>query len=96
MLNKLAQVTNSSVAWFSGEIIQEKTGIYWNDPRLSILKDAQVAPGLRELAEDESMCHVLEVSRDEWITLRSLSMQAPPGKNGYLLLLHALRAVQTT
>lgn len=95
VLRALAQALNTSITWLLGEGIRELKDHYANDPRLSILNDALVAPGLRGLAEDEPMCHVLEVSSDEWESLRSIAIKVPPGKDGYLLLLHTLRAVQS-
>lgn len=94
LIGKLARAAKTSTAWLMGDAVHDETDIYHSDPRASIRKDNQVAPGLRALAEDEPMCHVLEVSRDEWVALRSIAMKTPPGKNGYLLLLHALRAAQ--
>lgn len=91
VLQSLAAATDSSVAWLMDKKVSEEGEAYTGDQRLAVLNDQLAAPGLRALAEDEPMCHALEISGEEWETLRSISMSAPPDKDGYLLLLYAVR-----
>lgn len=93
VLRRLAAATEISVGWLLEEHGEERGG-YGEDPRLKVSNDLLAAPGLRALAEDESMCHALEIVGEEWETLRSIMMRVPPDKAGYLLLLHAVRAVR--
>ena len=90
VLRRLASATNVAFAWLLDNV-REETGAYDGDQRLAVQKDQLAAPGLRDLAEDEPMCHALDISGDEWVALRSLVMSNPPDKDGYLLLLYAVR-----
>lgn len=91
VLQRLAASVDVSAAWLLDQVSEQ--GEAYTDGRLATLNDDLVAPGLRHLAEDEPMCHVLEISDAEWVALRSLVLSNPPDKDGYLLILYALRAV---
>lgn len=91
VLQKLAATVQVSLAWLLDHVSEQREG-YVGDARLATLNDDLAAPGLRHLAEDEPMCHVLEISDEEWGALRSLVLSNPPDKNGYLLILYAVRA----
>lgn len=91
VLQRLAATVQVSMAWLLDHVDKSRDA-YVGDARLATLSDNLAAPGLRHLAEDEPTCHVLEISDDEWVALRSIVMRDPPSKNGYLLLLYAVRA----
>jgi transcriptional regulator with XRE-family HTH domain len=90
VLQRLAATVQVSVAWLLDHVSEQNEA--YADGRLATLNDELAAPGLRHLAEDEPMCHVLEISDEEWAALRSLVLSNPPDKNGYLLILYAVRA----
>ncbi len=93
VLQALARAVKTSAAWLMGDEIQDEAEIFQKDPRVAIMTDEQIAPGLRALANDEPTCQVLDIQRDEWVSLRSVNLKTPPDKDGYLLLLHAFRAI---
>lgn len=90
VLRRLAAATDSSVSWLLDKVGEESKG-YDGDLRLAVLNDQLAAPGLRALAEDEPICQTLEISGDEWETLRSVYTRVPLEKNDYLLVLYAVR-----
>lgn len=93
VLQRMAKVANTSVAWLLDSVGDPASG-YAADQRLAVISDPLAAPGLRALAEDEPMCHVLEITNAEWGTLRSVKLSLQPDKEGYLLLLQAVRHIE--
>lgn len=92
VLRRLASAVRVSFAWLLDNVRDDHQQSV-NDPRLAMMRDELAAPGLRNLAKDEAMCDVLEISSEEWAALRSIVLSDPPDKHGYLLLLYAVRAV---
>ncbi len=59
--------------------------------REGILKDAEAAPGLRELARRVELCEALQISVAEWSSLRSLETEVSLAMEGYVALLMLIR-----
>ncbi|EXJ14764.1 hypothetical protein D779_2133 [Imhoffiella purpurea] len=94
VLQKLAAATDTSVGWLLDNIEDPASADYNTDQRVAVLNDLRAAPGLRALAEDEPMCHVLEISNAEWKGLKSIALSVQPDKDGYLLLLQTIRHIE--
>jgi len=92
-LHVLARALGVAPGYLVGASVADMSADYALDPRAAVLADYESPPGLRDLAEDALLCEVLKVEPDEWATLRSLKVDLPPSKHGYLTLLHVLRAV---
>jgi transcriptional regulator with XRE-family HTH domain len=86
---KIAAVLGVSVGYLTGETELK-------DPeargRHAILQDELVSPGLRQLAKDEALISVLDVTDREWRALHSLEAPGVLSKQAYLALLHSLRS----
>ena len=91
LLKGLATTLGVSVHWLCGE----------QDPTLTdpspmtpdhILSDAEAPPGLLALAADTALVASLGVTPAEWGCLRALQPTGPLSKQGYLMVLLAIRA----
>ncbi len=91
VLRSLADALEVSPGWLLGDIVRDMSAEFAAD-RAAIVVDVTVPPGLRDLARDETLCVSLDVQSWEWCALGSLKLPVPPTKDGYLLLLLALRA----
>jgi transcriptional regulator with XRE-family HTH domain len=88
----LAQALNVAPGYLIGDAGGEMSASSLHAPRGSVCHDANVTPGLCDLTVDTELCKLLEVQPWEWFALQSLVAPSPPDKNGYLMLLHVLRA----
>lgn len=93
LLHALARALGVAPGYLIGESVADMRADYAIDPRAAVLADYESPPGLRDLAEDAPLCEVLKIEPDEWLSLRSLKVELPPSKHGYLTLLHVLRAI---
>jgi hypothetical protein len=93
MVHVLAKALGVSAAYLLGEAVADQSAAYQADPRTAILADYDAPPGLRGLAEDAQLVKVLRMAPHEWSALRSLVVPSPPSKDGYLALLHVIRAI---
>ena len=87
-LAKFAKVLGVPVAYLAGEELEE-----WVEGagREGVLKDAEAAPGLRDLAKGVELCEALQISAQEWNSLRSLATEVSMTKEGYVALLMLIR-----
>ena len=87
-LAKFAKVLGVPVSYLAGEQLEE-----WVEGagREGILKDAEAAPGLRELARRVELCEALQISAPEWNGLRSLETEVSMAMEGYVALLMLIR-----
>lgn len=92
VLRGLADALDVTPGYLMGDSTQDMAAEYLVDPRAAIVRDQDAPPGLRDLAADADLCAVLQLAPAEWAALRSLAVSSPPSKNGYLVLLHVLRA----
>jgi len=91
VLTKIASVLGVGIGWLCGGTDPDHS----SPGRLSaesILEDQESPPGLVAFAGDRTLVASLDVQADEWGALRGL---VPPGsltKQGYLMVLLAIRA----
>lgn len=90
----LARVLGIAPGFLFGQSQYDLAQAYDTDPRQAMIDDQETPPGLRALADDETLCAALKVVDWEWQALRSLDISVYPTREGYLLLLHALRAAR--
>lgn len=93
MVRVLAAELGVAPGYLLGETVADMSTDYLADPRAAIVADYESPPGLRDLASDAALVQVLSIQAPEWAALRSLAVPSPPNKDGYLVLLHVLRAV---
>lgn len=91
MLKTLADTLSVSPSYLIGGTLDNDEGKDETNPRLAIVHDQQTPPGLRDLAADAALCSMLDVQPWELKALRSLDVPSAPSKDGYLMLLLALR-----
>lgn len=92
-IKSLANALSLNPGWLMGEEVQEPGHGNGGDPQAAILTDYQAPPGLRDLAGDKALVKVLAIQPHEWVALRSLRVPSHPNKEGYMALLHVLRAI---
>jgi transcriptional regulator with XRE-family HTH domain len=92
-IRMLAQGLGVAPAYLVGDAAHGVSADFLADPRSAIRDDPESPPGLRDLAADTALTEILMVRPAEWAMLRSLAAPSPPSKNGYLVLLHVLRAI---
>lgn len=87
-LAKFARVLGVPVSYLTGEVHEE-----WREGggREGILKDAEAAPGLRDLAKVNDLCEAHRITIAEWNSLRSLVTEVSLTKEGYVALLMLIR-----
>lgn len=95
MLDALSQALGVSAHWLMGGEGDDTLAIT-DVSREHILADRKTPVGLASLAGDEFLCERLHIRSIEWRALRSL--QAPNGltREGYLVVLLALRGHRAT
>lgn len=94
MLKTIADTLGVSPSYLIGGTLNNDEGKDETNPRLArlaIIHDQQTPPGLRDLAADAALCSMLDVQPWELKALRSLDVPSAPSKDGYLMLLLALR-----
>ena len=92
-VKSLANALGLAPGWLMGEEVQSPGPGNGGDPQMAIQMDYQAPPGLRDLAGDKSLTKVLAIQPHEWVALRSLRVPSHPSKDGYVALLHLLRAI---
>jgi len=87
-LAKFAKVLGVPVSYLAGEELEE-----WVEGagREGIIKDAEAAPGLRDLAKRADLCESLQITVAEWNSLRSLATEVSMTSEGYVALLMLIR-----
>jgi transcriptional regulator with XRE-family HTH domain len=88
-LAKFAKVLGVPVSYLAGEELED-----WREGagREGILKDAEAAPGLRDLARRVDLCEAHDITVKEWNSLRSLVTEVSMTKEGYVALLMLIRS----
>ncbi|WP_295390468.1 helix-turn-helix transcriptional regulator [uncultured Thiodictyon sp.] len=95
MLDTLAQTLGVSAHWLMGGDSDE-TLANTEIGREHILAERKTPVGLASLAGDTCLCEQLHIRSIEWRALRSLQPPNGLNKEGYLLVLLALRGHQAT
>lgn len=90
LLHAIGRVLKVTVSHLLGEDTAEHAV---RPTRQAIAGDRRMPKGLRELAEDEATMKALHVTARELRTLASIDLPVPLGKDGYVQLILALRAL---
>lgn len=92
-IRSLSSALGLNPGWLMGEDARDPRLGNLGDPQAAILTDYQAPPGLRALAGEKALVKVLAIQPHEWVALRSLNVLSHPSKEGYIALLHVLRAI---
>lgn len=91
LLTSIAKVLGVGIGWLCGREEQEAARPGQRSAE-SILEDQGAPAGLVAFAGDLKLVASLEVQPEEWAALRGLTPPAPLTKQGYVMVLLAMRA----
>jgi transcriptional regulator with XRE-family HTH domain len=93
-IEAVAKLLNVSVSWLMDDSIGKEPSRYDDrEPASpdSILSDYLSPPGLRDLASNKELIAALDITADEWASLRSLKVPPEFTVHGYVAVLMAIR-----